>query len=71
MAIGSSIRLPLRDFTMIDDAPINDAATGTQIGVEVKTSWLDIIFLNRRQVAFDVAVANGSSVRHAELEPSK
>jgi RHS repeat-associated protein len=47
--------LPIRvyDFVMFD--PASQAA----IGVEVKTTFYETIFLNRQQVAFDIAVAGG------------
>jgi RHS repeat-associated protein len=43
----------------IYDFAVFDPASRQQIGVEVKTSWFDTIFLNKQQVTFDVAVANG------------
>jgi hypothetical protein len=48
--------LPSRvyDFVVLD--PVSEQ----QIGVEVKTSWLDTIFLNMQQVIFDVTVVNGT-----------
>jgi len=46
--------------TRVYDFVVLDPATFQQIGVEVKTSWLDTIFLNRQQVNFDVQVAQGA-----------
>jgi hypothetical protein len=48
--------LPSRVYDFV----VRDPVSREQIGVEVKTSWLETIFLNRQQVSFDVAVVNGT-----------
>ena len=52
----SLLGLPSRIYDFV----VRDPVSNQQIGVEVKTSWLETIFLNMLQVNFDVAVVKGT-----------
>jgi hypothetical protein len=57
-ANGTAVTLPGLPLRVYDFVAL-DPTDGEQIGVEVKTSWADIIRLNPQQVTFDTQVAKG------------